>query len=312
MLCDDSVYWPPTFLPYCIAPFESSNVGIVGTSKLVRRVYNGTLWASFWNFIGCLYLSRRNFDMAATNTIDGGVSTVSGRTCAVRTSILADPAFTDAFLNEYIFFGLIGPLNADDDKFITRWLVNHDWRIKIQHCTEVDTETNLGSYPKYLSQCLRWARTTWRSNLRSLLLERAVWTSQPWCLYAVYLTSLVNMALFYDGAMIYTLHRSFVDSEELFSMTHYTALIVLICWILASKMVKLIPHFRRYPRDVLFLPGYILFAYFHSLLKLYALLTCWDISWGSRAAVDNARKVSRTPTLMMFRQYVKGLLIAGL
>ena len=30
------------------------------------------------------------------------------------------------------------------------------------------------------------------------------------------------------------------------------------------------------------LPGYILFGYFHSLIKLYALLTVWNISWSGR------------------------------
>ncbi|KAL9131516.1 MAG: hypothetical protein Q9217_000595 [Psora testacea] len=239
--------------------------------------------------------------MAATNTIDGGVSTVSGRTCAVRTSILTDPTFTHDFLNEYIFFGLVGPLNADDDKFITRWVINRGWKIKIQHLDEVSTETDLGSYPKYLSQCLRWARTSWRSNLRSLFLERTVWKIHPWCVYAIYLTSFVNMALFYDGAMIYALHHGLMDGQRFLGMAHDIAMTTLICWILASKLVKLIPHLRRCPGDAVYLPGYLLFAYFHSLLKLYALFTCWNISWGSRPGMDNANKSLRSSRFFTFK-----------
>ena len=54
-------------------------------------------------------------------------------------------------------------------------------------------------------------------------------------------------------------------------------------------MVKLIPHFLRCPADVLFIPGYIAFAYYHSLLKLYALFTFYVTAWGGRnlAAVGN-------------------------
>ena len=28
--------------------------------------------------------------------------------------------------------GAYGPLNADNDKFVTRWMVSHDWKLKIQ------------------------------------------------------------------------------------------------------------------------------------------------------------------------------------
>ena len=59
--------------------------------------------------------------------------------------------------------------------------------------------------------------------------------------------------------------------------------IALLTWILLSKTVKTIPHFRRHPRDLVFLPGCILFGYVHSVMKLWALLTFWDVSWGSRA-----------------------------
>ena len=62
---------------------------------------------------------------------------------------------------------------------------------------------------------------------------------------------------------------------------------LLITWILGSKLVKPWPHFRRHPRDWRYLPGYIAFGYLHSLLKLWALLTVWDGSWGSRSLSDS-------------------------
>lgn len=49
-----------------------------------------------------------------------------------------------------------------------------------------------------------------------------------------------------------------------------------------SKLVKPWPHFWQYPRDLIYLPGYILFGYAHSLIKLYALITFWDVAWGGR------------------------------
>lgn len=74
VLCDDHVFWPHGFLPHILAPFENRNIGSVGTCKRVRRVRQGFNSADFWNFIGALYLERQNFDVTATNQLDGGFS----------------------------------------------------------------------------------------------------------------------------------------------------------------------------------------------------------------------------------------------
>lgn len=281
MLCDDHVFWPRNFLPSILAPFEDPNVGCVGTRKRVRRTVSNFSLAGFWNLLGCLYLERHNFEIAATNAIDGGVFVISGRTSAHRTEILQPQSFRNGFLNDYILFGLIGPLNADDDNFITRWMVNHGWKLKIQYSEDACIETTLGEYPKFLSQCMRWARTTWRSNPLSLL-SRRTWTTQPWSIYAVFLTSFINFALFYDIALLTTLRIYLTDPASSRPVTPVTGLLTLCLWILCSKLVKPWPHFRRHPRDLAYLPGYILFGYFHSLLKLWALLTFWNVAWGSR------------------------------
>ena len=132
--------------------------------------------ASFWNFIACLYLERHNFKIAATNAIDGGVFVVPGLTSVYRSKILKPQTFRDAFITEYILFGLIGSLNADDDNFLTRWVVNHGYEIKIQYTEGACIETTLGEYPKFRSDCLKWLQTTscfnyddWRHSLSTAL-----------------------------------------------------------------------------------------------------------------------------------------------
>ena len=171
------------------------------------------------------------------------------------------------------------------DNFITRWMVNHGWKIKIQYSDEARILTTLGTYPKFLLQCLRWSRTTWRSNVVSLFSEGTVWRAQPWSVYAIYLTSFVNFALFYDTALFYTMWRS--RACPLIQRIGPTfAIIYLGLWILGSKLVKPFPHFWRNPGDLVYLPGYIVFGYFHSFIKLYALLTFGVTTWGTRAGVD--------------------------
>ncbi|KAK4938954.1 hypothetical protein LTR10_020702 [Elasticomyces elasticus] len=277
VLVDDHVFWPSRhFLRTAIAPFEDPKVGAVGTNKRVRRANTPFGFASFWNVMGALYLERHNFEIRATNAIDGGVFVISGRTCAYRTAIFQDPDFLKGYLNERFFFGKFGPLNADDDNYITRQVVSKGWKIKIQYTQDSMIETTLGvsGHRKFLSQCLRWVRTTWRSNSASLFTDRTVWRAQPWCVYAVYLTTFVNFALFYDAALVYTLLRTDFSSP--------IALKALGTWIFLSKMVKITPYFLRHPKDLVYLPGYFAFAYFHSLIKLYAGLTFWVTAWGGR------------------------------
>jgi hypothetical protein len=275
IIADDHVLWRSAkFLPTILAPFEDPKVGAVGTNKRALRTKNGFTTEAFWNMLGALYLERQNFDVRATNALDGGVFVNSGRTSAHRTSILQSPDFLDGYLNERFFFGMFGPLNCDDDNYITRYEVRHGWNIKIQHCPNGLMETPLGVYPKYLSQCLRWVRTTWRSNSASLLTDRTVWRRQPWSVYAVYVTSFVNFTLFYDFTLVYFLFQTTWASTS--------TVACLLVWILASKLVKLTPYFFRQPKDLIFLPGYYAFAYFHSLIKLYALLTFWNVTWSGR------------------------------
>ena len=181
LLLDDHVFWPsPRFLQTVLAPFEDPNVGAVGMNKRVRRTDKGFNMRSFWNMIGAIYLERHNFEIRATNAIDGGVFVISGRTSLHRTQILQDEEFLKGFTDERFFFGLCGPLNPDDDNYITRFEVSRGWKIKIQYGPDAVIETTLGTYPKFMDQCLRWVRTTWRSNSCSLFTDRTVWLRQPW------------------------------------------------------------------------------------------------------------------------------------
>lgn len=120
----------------------------------------GKYWDGLWNVLGACYLTRHNFEIRSTNAADGGVFVVSGRAMAIRTSVIQDPKFVRRFTNEYFFFGFFGPIAADDDNFITRWVLNKGLKIKIQYTDDTKIETTLGVFPKFPQQCLLWARTT--------------------------------------------------------------------------------------------------------------------------------------------------------
>lgn len=172
IMADDDVSWPKTLIPWVLAPFEDPKIGGVGTNQRVRREWDAPFLARCWNWLGAAYIERRNFEISATHNIDGGTSCMSGRTGAYRTEILKSAEFLDGFQRErwrkYI-------LNADDDNFVTRWLVSHQWKTWIQYERECELETTLENGMKFLYQCSRWARSNWRSNFTSLCVERHVW-----------------------------------------------------------------------------------------------------------------------------------------
>lgn len=172
IMADDDVTWPKTMMPWILAPFEDPKMGGVGTCQRVRREPNASFETRCWNWLGVAYIERRNFEISATHNIDGGTSCMSGRTGAYRTEILNNGKFLHGFSNErWREFNL----NADDDNFVTRWLVKEGWKTWIQYEPECELETTLENGVKFLYQCSRWARSNWRSNFTSLCVERHVW-----------------------------------------------------------------------------------------------------------------------------------------
>ncbi|KAK6827585.1 capsule polysaccharide synthase Cps1 [Apiospora arundinis] len=267
-LVDSTAIWPVSFLHSALAPFEDPQVGLVGTRKRVERLAaaHASWWARCWNFLGAMYLERHNFEITASSALDGDVFIISGRTCGIRTRILADKEFRRGYGDERIssplfpFMPAIGPLIADDDNYILRWCVDHGIGVKFQ------------------SDCLRWARTTFRSNPRSLLSARA-WRRHPWSMYSVQLGTITNFAVVIDGLLIYLYLQTSWYSN---SSSSKLGLAGLVAWILLTKTAKLLPWLWRYPADMVFLPAYVAFAYYHSWIKLHAMLTFWNIEWAGR------------------------------
>ncbi|MCJ1479546.1 hypothetical protein MMC13_008232 [Lambiella insularis] len=285
IFADDDVRWPTTLLPWMLAPLEKEEYGGVGTNQKLRRAEAPTFSQRVWGFLGAMYLLRRNFDCAACSYVDGGLPCLSGRTVAYRTKILSDDAFIYGFTHEE--WNSEYQLNADDDNFITRWLVSHGHKIAFQYHKQAEVETTLEDNTKFIKQCLRWSRSNWRSNITSMFVERHIWRQQPWSTYAVHLTTLTHWALLWDVGLLY-----YCPKEPL----AIASVIALMC---ISKWIKFVGHFLRHPVDVLLLPLLVLFGYFHGVIKLYAACTLHVTAWGSRegADADDAyRMIHRTQT----------------
>jgi len=289
---DDSAFWGNEFLQNALIPFEDAKVGLVGTVKRVTREksdrpFSFALWKeevrTHWigdilNFIAVLYLERHNWECTATENIDGGVFVISGRTQFMFRSLFLK--LKPGFLTETWLFGTVVLDNADDDCHVTRWMVNNGYKCVFHNSPKALMHTRLGvidGWTKFGGQCTRWVKSTLRSNSTSLFADRTVWTTQPWCTYAIHMTSLVNYAFFYDLALYLTLWFSPYGSAQ--------NILRLAMVIFASKMYKIIPYYSRNPIDLWYIPVQIGFGYYHSYIKLKALFDPKNASWGTRAGV---------------------------
>jgi hypothetical protein len=147
VMANDDVIWPRTILTWLLAPFEDKKIGGVGTCQRIRLLETGSLMEQCYNRLGAMYIERRNFEVSAIHNIDGGTSCMSGRTCALLTKILKDPAFFTGFATEK-WRGR--SLNADDDNFITRWLVIKGWKTWVQYNSECEVEITLENNIRFL------------------------------------------------------------------------------------------------------------------------------------------------------------------
>ncbi|KOS19143.1 Hyaluronan synthase 2 [Escovopsis weberi] len=293
IMADDDVTWPSTLMPWILAPFEDPKIGGVGTCQRVRREWSAPFSVRIWNWLGAAYIERRNFEISATHNMDGGTSCMSGRTGAYRSEILRSYDFLSGFQNEKWRKWI---LNADDDNFVTRWLVSHQWKTWIQYEPECEIETTLENGVKFLYQCSRWARSNWRSNWTSLVRERHVWKQQPWCTYALHFATFTSLAFVVDPFLLASCWWATEDWDYEYRQyafwTHFAFMFGF------TKFVKLKGLLMRNPSDIFFVPISIIFGYFHGLIKLYALFTLnMQTSWGSRADGDtnDASRLSPAP-----------------
>ena len=70
-----------------------------------------------------------------------------------------------------------------------------------------------------------------------------------------------------------------------------------VCWILLSRMLRLIPHLIKNPSHLPYVPAMVLFQYFFAFAKVYALFTLHITDWGSRPTVAKDEKGKATASI---------------
>jgi hyaluronan synthase len=264
-LVDSDTVWAADVATEVRKPFADPAVGGVATRQNVDNP------RGFLQRITDLFLDCRYFDECAAQTVMGrALSCLSGRTAVYRRDLLVE--LTGEFMTE-TFLGV--PCMSGDDKRLTTLLLERGHATVLQRSARV-----WSSFPStwrpFCRQRLRWARNTWRSDLRALS-RRWVWR-RPFLAFTMVDKAVSGFTLLVSPTLMtlgLTRHHWFFCG-------------CLACWWWLSRAAKALPHLRRRPSSFFLIPGWILLSFALSGIKLCALVTVRRQHWLTRqVAVEN-------------------------
>ncbi len=270
-LVDSDTVWAPDVAERVCEPFEDPDVGGVGTRQNVWRP------AGLWQRVTDMFLDYRYFDENAAQTRMGrAVSCLSGRTAVYRRELLL--RHEREFMAE-TFLGV--PCNSGDDKRLTTLILEAGWATYMQRSARV-WSTFPSDARTFFRQRLRWARNTWRSDLRAL--------GRGWVFRHPFLAfSMVDKAV-----SSFTLLLSPTYMLLALARADWSVALLLMAWWVVSRSAKLLPHLRRNPRSILLVPAYVVVTFAMATVKLYALGSIRRQRWLTRSVAVVDGQVVRT------------------
>ena len=258
-LVDSDTVWDPDVLPKALAPFHDPEVGGVTVRQRVLDP-NSTAQRLFDVYLDIRYIDEIRFLTA----FGDAVTCLSGRTAVYRRAV-ALTALED--LMEETFWGR--QVISGDDKALTLAVQSRGWKVRYQDNTCVYTP-GATVMKDFLKQRLRWARNSWRADIKALG-SRWAWRKP---ILAFHLCDRLFQPLTTLVAPIYLA----------FALYHQNWLVVMILlsWWTISRTIKIWPHLRRSWKNIRILPWYITFNYWSAVTKIYAFFTMNQQGWITR------------------------------
>ena len=74
----------------------------------------------------------------------------------------------------------------------------------------------------------------------------------------------------------------------------WNILLSYIGWLFLTRSAKLVPHLLKRPQDVIYIPVWLLFAYYFSVMKIYTLFTLHEVCYHYESYIpDTERSAGR-------------------
>jgi cellulose synthase/poly-beta-1,6-N-acetylglucosamine synthase-like glycosyltransferase len=270
-LVDSDTIWARDVAVEVCRPFADPRVGGVGTRQNVYRP------RGFLQRVNDMYLDYRYFDDNAAQTVVGrAVSCLSGRTAVYRRKLLLE--VSHEFMTE-TFLGV--PCMSGDDKRLTTLILERGHLTYMQRSARV-WSTFPGTIPVFIRQRLRWARNTWRSDLRALS-HRWVW-HYPFLAY-----TMMDKAVSSFTLLVSPIFMTIAIVER-----NWFFVCCLAAWWWISRSMKILPHLVRRPSSFFLIPGFVFISFMMALVKISALLTIREQRWLTRQVQVEDGVVVRT------------------
>src|SRR5882757_9159902 len=266
-LVDSDTVWASDVAEKVCMPFVDPQVGAVTTRQNVMNPRTP------WQHLNDMYLDYRYFHELASQSVWGkAVSCLSGRTAIYRRSLLLK--YSHAFMNE-TFWGV--PALSGDDKRLTMLVLEAGYHAVLQRSACVWSQFPTGGRT-FFKQRLRWARNTWRSDLRALS-SRWLW-KRKFLAYWMIDKAVSSFTLLFSPAYLIL---SLIEHR-------YAVAGILGAWWMFSRSAKLLAHLERKPwHFITMMPFFILVSFAMSLTKIVALLTIRQQRWLTRDVAVSAK-----------------------
>jgi cellulose synthase/poly-beta-1,6-N-acetylglucosamine synthase-like glycosyltransferase len=266
---DDDSSWNETVILSILSAFENKIIAGVGTRQIMRPKNNR---ATITEIMADMRLAMRYLEVRATTYMGGYTPCISGRTAAYRTSVLKRHGFEEFFMNDK-FMGQLQM--SGDDKCITRWIfVQPDVKMYNQICDQCTVATTFYDGMKFHKQTIRWARNTWRSDIKTVTVHGDImWRKGTW-LCLIMIDRFVSPFSMIIGLILIIIGLIQHPNEYILAFW--------LSWLLLSRGVKLFNYFMYNPGKIIYLFVFVIYNYISSIIKLYALCTVKNTSWLTR------------------------------
>jgi hyaluronan synthase len=291
-LVDSDTIWAPDIRDRILAPFKDPTIG--GVTMRNHPIECQSLWQKMTD----IFWDMRNFyDLPAQIAMGRMLSCLSGRSSLYRREVILP--MLDEFLNE-ILLGI--KKESGEDKCLTRLIQREGWRTYYQANAEAYSAAS-ADFKTFWSQRLRWTRNSHNSDLVSLC-EGWVWKHPFLAFYMV--DRFIAMFTLFLGPIFLGI--------ALYLNDWFLALSIVSLW-LVGRGIKIIPHFKRKPEDILILPVYIGVTFLIALARLYAFVTIREQVWiRTEAKHSNRRETKkrvfeRIKDMILTTEIIGGLVI---
>ena len=255
-LVDSDTIWEKDIRNSILSPFKDPTIGGVTTRQ--HPIERRTIWQKitdiFWDM-------RNYYDLPAQTAMGQALSCLSGRTSLYRKDIIEGSL--DEFLNEIV---LERKKESGEDKCLTRIVHSKGWKTYYQSNAVIYSYA-APDFKTFWSQRLRWSRNSHNSDLVSLW-DGWAW-KHPFLAFHI-IDRFISIFTLFFGPIFF--------GVALFMNQYILALSILALWMI-GRGIKILPHLKRYPKDIALLPIYVVINFISAFVKLYALVTIRDQKW---------------------------------